>query len=347
MQIPLPPASFRPTTPFHMVWLATDACQLRCLHCSSNSAQRSQDELTTAEAIDLINQLAETGVVDLAISGGEPLLRHDLCDIIAYARSQGLSVGVGTSGAASSTSRLIRLRDSGINRLQVSLDGLANEHEQLRCQPGLFERAVRTIKMGLVLGMRIHVCCTITRLNAHKLELFTDFVARLGVRRLNLSRYVPTGRGTDVLDIDDVEWRAVIERCSRLKSDYKRKLEIVTHLAQGILVDEEVTSLPSFIGCQAGIGQGCVTANGTVLPCVLLPISLGNIRHASFREIWTNSPIVQELQARATLKGKCGACSISDRCGGCRAVAYAKTGDYLQTDPRCWVEVAAIRPISH
>lgn len=112
---------------------------------------------------------------------------------------------------------------------------------------------------------------------------------------------------------------------------------MVTHLAQQILVDSKVAGMPGFIGCQAGIGQGCITANGTVLPCVLLPVPVGNVRSKPFGEIWRSSPIIQALQARRSLKGACASCFFKDRCGGCRAVALAKTGDYLATDERCWL----------
>ena len=112
---------------------------------------------------------------------------------------------------------------------------------------------------------------------------------------------------------------------------------MATHLAQQILVDRQVTGMPGFIGCQAGIGQGCVTANGSVLPCVLLPVPVGNIREKPFVEIWTTSPVIQALQSRQSLQGACGSCFFKDRCGGCRAVALAKTGDYLATDERCWL----------
>jgi radical SAM protein with 4Fe4S-binding SPASM domain len=159
----------------------------------------------------------------------------------------------------------------------------------------------------------------------------------MGVKRLNLSRFVPTGRGSDLLDPGERAWRSIIERCAALKTKYTGKLEITTHLAQQILVDPEAEGMIAFAGCQAGRGQGCITANGTVLPCVLLPIRVGNIRQTSFREMWTNSPTIRAFQDREQLQGACGTCSLRERCGGCRAVAYARTGDPFASDPRCWV----------
>jgi radical SAM protein with 4Fe4S-binding SPASM domain len=335
-EIPLP-GSFRPQMPFHMVWLATDACNARCLHCSSNSSCRSADELTTSEAFRLIDQLCTSGVVDLAVSGGEPLLRKDLFDVIRHARTQGLSVGVGSNGSTLTARSAALLAELGVNRYQVSLDGLAQSHDTLRKWPGLFQRVLRTIELARAAGLRTHVCCTINRLNFAELEDFAAVAATLGIRRINWSRYVPTGRGTDWLDLTDTEWHEAIRLCVLLRDRYEGQIEMVTHLAQQILVDPQVAGMPGFIGCQAGIGQGCVTANGTVLPCVLLPVPVGNIREKPFGEIWRTSPTIQALQARQGLKGACGSCFFKDRCGGCRAVALAKTGDYLATDERCWL----------
>lgn len=329
--------SYRPTLPFHMVWLATNACTARCMHCSSNSAKRTVDELSTQEAINMIDQFVDAGVIDLGISGGEPLLRRDLPRIISHAKACGMSVGVATNGAKLSSELADRLATLGIDRLQVSLDGLSAAHDQLRRWPGLYERAINSIATARRAGLRVHICCTITSLNVTELDRFVDSLLPLDVQRLNFSRYVPTGRGTDKLDLTDHCWREVVERCSALKTEYRAQLEIVTHLAQQILVDDEVTDMPAFIGCQAGRGQGCVTANGTVTPCVLLPLSLGNMREKPFRQIWESSPTIRALQDRTQLQGKCRSCQVRDRCGGCRAVALARTGNFLSTDPRCWL----------
>jgi radical SAM protein with 4Fe4S-binding SPASM domain len=332
------PGSFTARLPFHMVWLATNLCNARCLHCSSNSAKCLPNELSTTEALTLVEEFADAGVVDMAVSGGEPLLRSDLFRIIEHGVRLGISVGVGTNGTTISQDVAVRLRESGVHRLQVSVDGLPPEHDKLRCWPGLYQRALRAVAIARNVGLRVHVCCTITRMNAQDLEEFAERIsADTGVSRLNFSRYVPTGRGRDDLDLTEPEWRDVIYRCAQLRKHYKGRLEVVTHLAQSILVDDEVKPLPGFVGCQAGRGQGCVTADGAVFPCVLLPVSIGNVRECSFRKLWTESPIILELQRREGLKGVCGGCTWQARCGGCRAVAFARTGDYLSADPRCWL----------
>ncbi len=323
--------------PYHMVWIATDACSLRCMHCSSNSAIAKADQLTTDEVLDMLHQLSLSGVIDLSISGGEPLLRRDLIRIIEHAKRLGMSVGVGSSGIKLSKEKLEQLNNSGLNRLQISLDGLENSHDKLRCFPGLFERAVKTINNALKAGLRVHVCCTINSLNVEQLEEFTEYIVDLGVHRLNFSRYIPTGRGTDELDLTKIKWHKTITLCQQLQKKFSQKINIVTHLAQQILVDERLDTMDGFVGCQAGRAQGCITANGTVLPCVLLPLEIGNIKKKNFNDIWSESSIIRSFQARDQLEGNCGRCPHISRCGGCRAVAYAKTGNHMATDPRCWL----------
>ncbi len=334
--------AFVPQTPFHMVWIATDLCNARCAHCSSNSSLRSDDELTTREACDLMSQLADAGVVDVAVSGGEPLLRRDLFDVIEHARRCGLSVGVGSNGASLPPDKARRLAHSGVGRFQVSLDGPAPQHDALRRWPGLFDRAVRSIETAQRAGLRVHVCCTINRLNYASLAQLAECVHRLGVARLNFSRYVPTGRGTDDLDLPRARWKDAIAECQTLRRRYAGRMQVVTHLAQQILVDEDVAAMPGFVGCQAGRGQGAVTANGTVLPCVLLPVAMGNIRERSFEDIWRRSPVACALRRRDELSGACASCNVRAKCGGCRAVAYAATGSLWETDPRCWLPAATV-----
>jgi MoaA/NifB/PqqE/SkfB family radical SAM enzyme len=144
-----PLSLFRPAFPYHMVWLATNACNARCAHCSSNSSTRSPDELSTREVMDMVDQLADAGVVDMAVSGGEPLLRKDLFALIAHMRRRGMAVGVGSNGSVITPQRADALAWCGVGRVQVSLDGLEHAHDALRCWPGLFRRALRGIERCL------------------------------------------------------------------------------------------------------------------------------------------------------------------------------------------------------
>ena len=325
------------SAPLHIVWLATNQCNARCLHCSSNSAHPAPDELVTTEVFHLLDDLSECGVLDLAISGGEPLFRKDIFEVIAYAKNRGFTVGIGSNGSTITSTVLDALLKVDINRLQVSLDGPETEHDTLRRWPGLFARATQAISLAVQRGVRTHVCCTINRLNAASLGTLTRLVTELGAKRLNFYRFIPTGRGNDSLDLSPLEWREIVATVNNLKLKNKPQLDIVSHLAQEVLLDETLANVEVFRGCGAGHNQACVSLDGTVFPCVLLPIPIGNIRQQPFRELWRDSPVISALQARSNLKGQCGNCALKQSCGGCRAVAYAKTGDYLASDSRCWI----------
>lgn len=333
-------------TPVHMVWISTNACNARCQHCSSASAERTPDELTTAEILRVVDEFATAGVLDLGVSGDEPLLRRDLFDVIARVRAHGMTIGVGSNGTSITRANARRLKDAGVDRLQISLDGSKSSHDCLRCWPGLFERVLRAIAVSIDAGLRTHVCCTINRLNASELASFAEAVCQLGVRRINFSRFVPTGRGAHSLDLTNQEWHQVISRCVEIRDRYRGTMEVVTHLAQQVLVDPDVRIMQAFSGCQAGRAQGCLSANGNVMPCVLLPVVIGNVRFASFEEIWRSSAVIRTLQKQDQVKGRCAVCPHAPRCGGCRAVAFARTGDYLASDERCWLNPRAEQPDS-
>ena len=334
--IPRPPA-FRPQVPIHMVWLATAACNARCVHCSTAASKRRPGELTTTEAFHLFDQMAAMGVFDVAVSGGEPLTRRDIYDVLAHATGLGIRLGLGSNGSPVTPRVVHRLRAVGLHRLQISIDGLEATHDQARRWPGLFHKSAHAIALGLDAGLRVHVCFTAHRLNVHELDAVIDQCLAWGVHRFNLSRVVPTGRGGPELDLTPLEWRDVVTAFEAKRRAYADQIEFSTHLAQQILVNPELACLPGFAGCQAGRGQGFIGAEGEVMPCVLLPVVIGNVRERPLAEIWEASPVIRSLQDRTQLSGWCGTCSVRETCGGCRGVAYAYTGNYLAADPRCWL----------
>lgn len=326
-----------PRFPYHFVWLATNACNARCVHCSSASGKRRPNELSTIEAKGVFKTFARMGVLDVAISGGEPLIRKDLYEIIEYASEVGIRIGIGSNGSPITRETVRRLKSLGLHRLQISIDGIEKTHDAARRWPGLYQKVVRAIHASLDGGLRTHVCCTVHRINYQELPNIFDLCVSLGVHRLNLSRFVPTGRGEKVLDLSPTEWRNVVAVCEAKEKEFEGRIEITTHLAQMILSKPELGCRSGFTGCQAGRGQGCIGSEGEVMPCVVLPIVVGNVRSAPLEEIWTTSPIIQNLQHRSTLTGRCATCHFREKCGGCRAVAFSYSGDYRASDPRCWL----------
>jgi radical SAM protein with 4Fe4S-binding SPASM domain len=330
-------AVFRPETPYHMVWLATNACNARCVHCSSDAAKRLPGELSTAEAKRLLDDLAEMGVFNVAISGGEALTRPDIFEIVEHGASLGIKLGLGSNGSTV-TERVVRLlAGSGLERLQISIDGVEATHDRARRWPGLYRKAERAVVLGLQGGLRVHVCFTAHRINHGELR---DVVARcvaLGVHRFNLSRFVPTGRGDAALDLTPREWERLVADFEAIRREQAGRIEFTTHLAQSILANPELGCQSGFVGCQAGVGQGCIGPIGQVTPCVMLPVVVGNIRKKPLREIWMTSPVLAALRDRDRLGGWCHSCTFREKCGGCRAVAFAHDGDFMAADPRCWL----------
>jgi radical SAM protein with 4Fe4S-binding SPASM domain len=296
------------------------------------------------EARHLLARLRDFGVFDLAISGGEPLVRPDMLPLIEYATSLGLRVGLGSNGSMITEAVCDQLAQSGLDRLQISLDGTLATHDEVRRWNGLFAHCMRAIAAARNHDLRVHVCFTVHRRNWHELSEVASLCADMGVARLNVSRIVPTGRAGRDLDLSPAEWEAITSSIERLRKRFADVLNISTHLAQTALLNEEAACSPGFIGCQAGIGQGCIGARGEVMPCVLLPVVIGNIREKDVSEIWLEAPELVSLRQRSLLKGACGTCAVREKCGGCRAVAYGYTGDLMASDPRCWkwnTEVAA------
>ena len=204
------PFVFRPRIPYHVVWLATNACNARCVHCSSDAAKKLPGELTTVEAKNLFDELAHAGVFDVAVSGGEPLTRRDIFEVMEHARSLGIRLGLGSNGTTIKRETVRNLLELGLDRLQISIDGLEETHDEARRWNGLFQKSVNAVKLGLEEGLRVHVCFTAHRLNFKEIGRVIDFCAETGVRRFNFSRLVPTGRADTILDLTPGEWRETV-----------------------------------------------------------------------------------------------------------------------------------------
>jgi radical SAM protein with 4Fe4S-binding SPASM domain len=328
-------APFLPQAPFHVVWNVTNACNLRCEHCFAASGRRLPGELTTAEGRGLIDQLAEAGVFDLAFCGGEPFIRRDIFELLEYANAAGLTTGIGSNGWRVTEGMLSGIKNAGVQRFQISLDGLEATHDRIRGRSGLFRRSVAAIVASISSGLRTHVCLTVHRGNLADLEGVIDLCADMGVHLFNLSQFVPIGRGDQARDLTVREWRDVLTLWQRKRDEYAGRMTFASHLAQLVLADPDVACQPGFRGCQAGTGQAAITATGDVWPCVVLPVPVGNIRERPFGEIWRTAPILAALRSRQSLEGLCGSCALKERCGGCRAVAWAYTSDPFAEDPRC------------
>ena len=318
------------------MWCATNLCNAKCIHCSSAANLPYKNELTTHEAKKMIKELSDVGIVDLAFSGGEPLLRRDIFTLIQYSVDLGLTVGVGTNGLIFNEKIARHFYCLGVARVQVSLDGSTPfSHDKIRTIPGCLDKAINAVKLSKAEGLVTHACFTPNRINCHELGDVIDLCVKLGVDLFNLSQFVPIGRGSKNLDLNPIEWKAILEVWHDKKHTLGGHMKFTTHEAQLVLVEPELLSSPSFIGCQAGNMVCCISAEGSVYPCVMLPLNIGNIRKRNFREVWETSIIIKNLRDRTKLLGRCGKCPHKDVCGGCRGVAFAYSY-YLDEDPHCW-----------
>lgn len=322
--------------PYHLVWGLTNACNIRCVHCYASSAKPDPGELNADEASKAPRSVAEAGVFDIAFSGGEALLRKDVFDLVVQASHLGMATGLGTNGWMVNDVVASRLAKSGLTRMQISINGLASVHEDIRRRRGLFARACQAISSSRNAGLQTNVCFTVHRGNLAQLDDVVNLCLDLGVHGLNVSQFVPTGRGDSELDLETGQWEDLYKRWAEYRQLYRGRLALTSHLSQIALVDPEIACQSGFVGCQAGHGQAAISPTGDVYPCVLLPIRVGNIRTSSLTEIWQSSPILARIRDRSQLGGACGSCELVDKCGGCRALAYAQTGDYMAADTRCW-----------
>lgn len=321
-----------------MTFCITSLCNANCRHCSSASSNDVTADLSTVQILDILDQLNDCGVMQLGISGGEPLLHPEFDKIIIEAKSLGFIIGVGTNGAVINENNIQRIKRLGIDKVQVSLDGNCSEtHDIFRGCPGMFDAAINAIKMMVAAGITVTVCMTPTKMNYLELEPLIERCVEMGVKGFNLSQFVPVGRGTEELDLSPVEWKRILELWYEKKNKYAGKMYFTSHESQLILVDESVKEMRAFSGCQAGRGVSCIKSDGSVIPCVMLDINLGNVKEASFRSIWENSKILKNIRNKKCYHSPCGSCKYLSKCGGCRGVAYGMTGDYLAGDPRCWL----------
>jgi radical SAM protein with 4Fe4S-binding SPASM domain len=301
--------------PAHPVWEITTACNLRCIHCHASGGKPSADELTTSEAKRLLDQLAEASEFRMmAFTGGEPLVRGDLFELLAYAQALGFTNTMATNATLIDDTVALRLRRHGVVIAAVSLDGFeAATHDSIRGLPGSFEAAVNGMQALRRAGILLHINITAMEYNMDQMEQLMTLVDELGTGILLMYQLVPVGRGRGI-------GKAALERAGIEGGPLLRLAETVFH------------------GCSAGRGFLYIKPNGDVWPCPFIEVSCGNVRQTPFRTIWASAPILKDLRAREQrLKGRCGECQYRRLCGGCRGRSWAATGDYLAEDPSCFI----------
>lgn len=357
-------------TPFTVAWEITRSCALACVHCRAEAIpKRDPRELTTPEAYNLIDQVVEIGKPILVVTGGDPMMRRDVFDLLEYGVSRGLRMALSPSATALVTRRALeRVRDIGVSMVHISLDGAdAAMHDGFRGVTGSFERTMRILRDCRELGIPLQIGTSVTRRTLADLPAIAARVREADARVWSLFFLVPTGRGRveDMISPqeqdDTLQWMYTISKDAsfhlrtavtptyrRVVIQRRREEERASHPADassvnGQIVWEQTGAGYSFRQANAPTGQGvndgkgfCFVSHiGDVYPSGFLQLSAGNVREQSLSSIYRESELFRTLRNSSLLKGACGKCEFREVCGGSRARAYAVTGDYLASDPSC------------
>ncbi|MCZ0861305.1 radical SAM protein [Methanocorpusculum sp. MG] len=350
---------FVPGAPFQVVWDVTHRCNLRCRHCYASAGKALDDELTTEEALHLIDRLAKLGVAVIAFSGGEPLVRPDILQLISHARDQGIYVALATNGTLITPKRADELRKAGAEYVQISIDGAdAKTHDEFRGIPGAFDRTIEGVKNAVAAGFFVNISTTATKENYDQIPKIIDLCSDLGVNWVMAYNFVPTGRGQDMMEKDlspqereellhmlyeknrtsDCQVLTTAPQFARValqQSCAGGQMMVPTHFCNQE-VNESLLGLTEFVGgCGAGRFYMAIRANGDIDPCVFFPKTVGNVRTSDLEELWRHDPLFTDLRNKDKIEGSCGSCEYRYHCGGCRARAYGYFGNPLGPDPGC------------
>jgi AdoMet-dependent heme synthase len=319
-------------------WNTTNACNMYCDHCYRDAGCKATDELNTAEAKTLLDQIAKAGFKIMIFSGGEPLMRTDIVELVAHAKSLGLRSVFGTNGTLITLDMARKLKAAGAMGMGISLDSLDKEkHNTFRKFPNAWEGAVQGMRNCREAGLAFQIHTTVMDWNEHEIEAITDFAVAEGAVAHHFFFLVPTGRAQS------------IETESLRATAYEEVLTRIMKKQQEVDIELKPTCAPQFVriakqmgmdlrfqrGCLAGTSYCIISPRGKVQPCAYLNMELGDVRETPFDEIWKNNEVLQELRT-LDYKGGCGTCNYKQSCGGCRArAAFYNEGDYMAEEPWC------------
>ncbi len=318
-------------------WNLTRMCNLRCPHCYLDAGRKAENELTTGECLELIDEMKSLGTEMLILTGGEPLLRKDIYDIARYASSQGIWLVMGTNGVLVTDDVVEKMIECGVQGVAISIDSLDPEkHDRFRGGPDAWEYSVRALDICRAHGLQVLVQTTVMDMNYAEIPQMLAFAREKGAWSFNLYFLVQTGRGQQMNDLSSERTESMLSNLVDWQYQYRPMLvrsKCAPQFKQ-IAYEKGLGGLESG-GCMAGTQYCRITPQGDVTPCPYMTVVAGNVRDQSFGEIWRTSVVLQELRDRTQLKGRCGRCEFNELCGGCRCRAYAAHGDYLQEDPAC------------
>ncbi|SMB98136.1 putative heme d1 biosynthesis radical SAM protein NirJ2 [Thermanaeromonas toyohensis ToBE] len=318
-------------------WNTTNQCNLYCDHCYRDSGAKLEEELSYGEAKELIKGAVRAGFRLFIFSGGEPLLRPDLLDVVAYAVSQGLRVVLGSNGTLLTPELARELKKAGVAAVGISLDSCEPiKHDRLRRKEGAWEKALAGMEACRSAGLPFQVHTTVFDWNREELTKLTDLAVSVGAKAHHFFFLVPTGRA------------ATLEEEAFRAAQYEETIRTILVKQQQVSIELKPTCAPQFMrlgqemglklpyqrGCLAGIAYCLVGPRGDLQPCAYLNLKVGNIREVPLDHLWRESEVLKRLRSQS-YTGVCGRCRYRTLCGGCRARAYCFLGDYMAEDPWC------------
>jgi len=371
-----PPQIRRPTydvnqRPFLVIWEVTRACDLACVHCRAEAlSQRNPLELSTAQGCELIDQIADFGspLPLFVITGGDPLKRPDLLELVAHAHKRGLPVAFSPSATPLLTAdKIAALKNAGVKALSLSLDGASPEtHDAFRRVDGVFDRTMAAWSEAQKLGLKVQINTTVAQRNLLEMAAIANLVRDRGAILWSVFFLVPVGRATTMHPISPAECEDLMHflyevgktiAVKTTEAPHFRRIILERVVLEALSLDPEETLRlgPVYGSLKKGLagwdsrekirrppmdvnaGQGFVFIShvGEVHPSGFLPAGAGNVRNQPLTKIYRESAVFNALRDDRRLRGRCGECEFREVCGGSRSRAYAATGDYLGEDPLC------------
>jgi radical SAM protein with 4Fe4S-binding SPASM domain len=353
-----PAKPFTSYAPFLVVWNTTRNCNLKCRHCYAYAGTKDPNELTDKETIMAVDKMADAGVAFVALSGGEPLIRPNIYSIIDRIRERGMAFSIATNATLLTKEHAKKLMEKNCLFVQVSLDGAKPEtHNNFRGK-NAFELTCQGIRNAVAEGLHVGISCTVTQHNYREVRDIIDLAEKLGAKTFMHYNFIPTGRGTDIIDTDisprqreDLLKMLIAEskkrkgltllstacQFSRVCLENDAAMIAMTHFDNSMIgKNDQLAVLADVVGgCGTGRLYCALDYDGKITPCVFIPIELGNIRKDDFLKVWLNSDVLKKIRDREHFHGRCAKCSYRNVCGGCRARAYGYSGDIQASDVGC------------
>ncbi|MDA8174488.1 MAG: radical SAM protein [Nitrospiraceae bacterium] len=355
--------------PKWIAWEITRRCNLKCVHCRSSSEAevKGHPDFSTQEGFRMLEDIASYAKPVVVLSGGEPLLRPDVFDFARRGTECGLRMCLATNGLLVDDNICGKIKDSGIRIVSLSLDGSnAGVHDDFRSVNGAFDGVVRASGLFKKHGIEFIINSSFTKRNQEEIPKVYKLARELGATAWYMFMIVPTGRGEDIMNelISKEEYEEILDWHYEMEKNEDLMLvrptcaphyyRVVLQMArkekdrpEGSKFKKRTLkfSTGGSKGCIAGQLICLIDVDGNVLPCSYFPMAAGNVHKQSFKEIWEGSSLFADLRDFKSYKGKCGSCEFINVCGGCRARAYAVSGDYLAEEPFCsYIPRKAARP---